>query len=467
MRPLLIALCVVAASVMAAASARGQDRPQRPNVIVIVADDMGYGDIGVHGCKDIPTPHIDSLAAQGVRCTNGYVSHSFCSPTRAGLITGQYQQRFGHEFNPGPATDRRPGVGLPLHLTTMADRMKAAGYRTGLVGKWHLGHVADKYHPFNRGFEEFFGFLGGSHSYLRPGSGHTAILRGHEEVQEPEYLTDAFGREGAAFIERHKTEPFFLLWTFNAVHGPMEGDEQYTERFANIKDAKRRTYATMLASLDDAIGMALGKLRELKLEERTLIFFISDNGGPESVNASDNGPLNGSKGDTLEGGIRVPFLVQWKGHLPAGKVYDQPVIALDILPTSLAAAGVSFDADAKFDGVNLLPHLRGDETGVPHEALYWRCGPEWAVRMGDWKLVKWVDRSDEGPAARDSKATLEGAKLFNLADDIGETKDLASANPRKVKELEAKWSQWNAQLAEPLWGPPQRGKKNSKKRDRS
>jgi arylsulfatase A-like enzyme len=436
---------------------------RQPNVIVIIADDMGYADIGVHGCQDIPTPHIDSLAKNGVRCSNGYVSHPYCSPTRAGLMTGRYQQRFGHEFNPGPPTDRTPGIGLPLSETTFADRMKAAGYKTGIVGKWHLGHTDDKFHPLDRGFDDFFGFLGGSHSYLRSGTGHTAILRGRQEVQEKEYLTDAFAREGVAFIERHAKEPFFLYWAFNAVHGPMEAAEKYLARFPEINDPKRRTYAAMQAALDDAIGRGLTKLRELGIEEETLIFFVSDNGGPEAVNASDNGPFNGVKGTTWEGGIRVPFLVQWKGKLPAGKVYDPPVIQLDYLPTALAAAGVQIQPEWKLDGVNLLPYLRGEKSGSPHAALYWRFGGSMAVRMGDWKLVKTTGgkgrAGGDGAASRRDKATVEGAELINLKDDIGEQTNLAASQPDKTKELAAAWQKWNSELIDPLWGAPTRGKK--------
>jgi arylsulfatase A-like enzyme len=434
-----------------------------PNVIVIIADDMGYADIGIHGCRDIPTPHIDSLAKNGVRCTNGYVSHPYCSPTRAGLLTGRYQQRFGHEFNPGPPTDRTPGVGLPLSETTIADRLKVAGYKTGIVGKWHLGHTEDKFHPQSRGFVEFFGFLGGSHSYLRSGTGFTAIFRGKEEVQEKEYLTDAFAREGVAFIEQHATEPFFLYWAFNAVHGPMEAAEKYLARFPEIKDDKRRTYAAMQAALDDGIGRGLAKLRELGIEEETLIFFVSDNGGPESVNASDNGPFNGVKGTTWEGGIHVPFLVQWKGKLPAGKVYDQPVIQLDFLPTGLAAADVPIQPSWKLDGVNLLPYLRGEKSGSPHAALYWRFGGSMAIRMGDWKLVKTTsgrgNADGAGAANRRDKATAQGAELYNLREDIGEQNNVAASQPDKAKELAAAWQKWNSELIDPLWGAPTRAKK--------
>ena len=437
---------------------------RQPNVIVIIADDMGYADISVHGCQDIPTPYIDSLAKNGVRCSNGYVSHPYCSPTRAGLMTGRYQQRFGHEFNPGPATDRTPGIGLPLSETTFADRMKAAGYKTGIVGKWHLGHTDEKFHPLNRGFDDFFGFLGGSHSYLRSGTGHTAIFRGRQEVQEKEYLTDAFAREGVAFIERHAQEPFFLYWAFNAVHGPMEAADKYLARFPEIKDPKRRTYAAMQAALDDAIGRGLTKLRELGIEEETLIFFASDNGGPETVNASDNGPFKGVKGTTWEGGIRVPFLVQWKGKLPAGKIYDQPVIQLDFLPTALAAAGVRCQPEWKLDGVNLLPYLRGEKSGSPHPAMYWRFGGSMAIRMGDWKLVKTTGgkrrAGGAGAANRRDKATAEGAELFNLKDDVGEQTNLAASRPDKTKELAAAWQKWNSELIDPLWGAPTRAKRN-------
>ncbi|HKB02637.1 MAG TPA: sulfatase-like hydrolase/transferase [Gemmataceae bacterium] len=452
------------AGLVAAAGGLVAAEPRKPNVIVILADDMGYADVGVNGCKDIPTPNIDSLAKNGVRCSNGYVSHPYCSPTRAGLLTGRYQQRYGHEFNPGPPTDQTAGVGLPLTETTLADRLKAAGYKTGLVGKWHLGHAEDKFHPLNRGFDEFFGFLGGAHSYVRPGAGPAAIFRSKEPVPEKEYLTDAFAREGVAFIDKHKSEPFFLYWAFNAVHGPMEAAEKYLKRFSDIKDEKRRTYAAMLAALDDAIGRGLAKLREAGIEENTLILFMSDNGGPTAVNASDNRPFNGVKGTTLEGGIHVPFLLQWKGHLPAGKVYDNPVVCLDVLPTALAAAGVEVRSEWQVDGVNLVPYLRGDKAETPHSTLYWRFGGQMAIRMGDWKLVKATvgkGRAGGGGAvSRREKATVEGAQLFNLKDDIGEQTDLAAKLPEKFKELAAAWQKWNADLAVPRWGPPVRKNKD-------
>ncbi len=436
----------------------------KPNIIVIVGDDMGYADIGVHGCRDIPTPHIVALAAGGVRCTNGYVSGPYCSPTRAGLLTGRYQTRFGHEFNPGrggqtqrravrqqQAQRRRLGgrdrnIGLPLSETTLADWLKKAGYATGLVGKWHLGS-ANRFRPQRRGFDEFFGFLGGGHSYFpEPGA---AILRGAELVDEQEYLTDAFSREAVDFIDRHADQPFFLYLPFNAVHTPMHADEARLEKFKHINEEQRRTYAAMMSAMDDAIGAVLAKLRDQQLEDNTLVFFISDNGGPTmpgtAGNGSRNDPLRGSKRTTLEGGIRVPFFVKWPEQLPAGKVYDQPVIQLDILPTALAAAGVEAPVDAKFDGMSLLPYLRGENDGNPHDALYWRLGQQMAIRQGDWKLVRY------DPAVDGMEGRATDAKLYNLADDIGESRDLIEEDPEKAKSLQAAWDKWNESNVPPLW----------------
>jgi arylsulfatase A-like enzyme len=406
---------------------------------------MGYADAGFQGCKDVPTPNLDALAKSGVRCTNGYVSGPYCSPTRAGLLTGRYQTRFGHEFNPGGMGENQ---GLPVTETTIADRLKAAGYVTALVGKWHLGG-APKFHPQKRGFEEFYGFLGGAHPYF-PGMG-APILRGTDVAMEKEYLTDAWGREALAFIDRNKEKPFFLYLAFNAVHTPMHATDDRLAKFTEIKDKTRHTYAAMLLALDEVVGKVTDKLRSAGLEENTLVFFFSDNGGPTmvgtTINGSRNTPLRGSKRTTLEGGVRVPFVVSWKGMLPAGKVYDHPVIQLDIQPTALAAAGVAVKAEWNLDGVNLLPYLSGKETGKPHDTLYWRFGEQMAIRQGDWKLVKY------DPVADGGKGKATPMKLYNLADDIGETNDLAAKMPEKVKELDAVWQKWNAQLARPLWGP--------------
>jgi len=431
----------------------------KPNIVILLADDQGHADVGFQGCRDIPTPHLDSLAKNGVRCANGYVSGPYCSPTRAGLLTGRYQQRFGHEFNPGEGQG-----GLPLPEKTLVERLRSAGYATGLVGKWHLG-AAPEFQPQRRGFDEFFGFLGGAHPYF-PGQG-APIYRGTDVVQEKEYLTDAFAREAVSFIERHKASPFFLELAFNAVHTPMHATDERLARFGAIEDKPRRTYAAMLTALDEAVGRVLDTLRASGLEENTLIFYFSDNGGPTmlgtTINGSRNDPFRGSKRTTLEGGIHVPFVVQWKGKLPAGTVYEKPVIQLDVLPTALAAAGVAADPAWRLDGVDLLPFLKGENTKAPHENLYWRMGEQSAVRQGDWKLVRY-DATLDTPGATSvaSRVKVTPARLYNLAQDPGEAHDLAAKQPEKAAELLAAWKSWDAQLVPPLWGPGARARAASK-----
>jgi arylsulfatase A-like enzyme len=423
--------------------------PRKPNIVVILADDLGYGDIGVHGCKDIPTPHIDALAHEGVRCTSGYVSAPYCSPSRAALLTGRYQQRFGHEFNPALFKDGGTGQGLHPSETTLAQRLKDAGYATALIGKWHLGEE-EKFHPLQRGFQEFFGFLAGAHNYLHSDdTGYGPIYRGHDRVEFDGYLTDVLAHEAVAFIDHNRDRPFYLHLAFNAVHTPLQAKEDSLRKFASIKDPTRRTYAAMTALLDDGVGAVLAKLHDAGLDGQTLVFFLSDNGGPIgkfASNGSRNGLLRGSKGDTWEGGIRVPFLVRWTGHVAAGKVYDRPVIQLDIHATGLAAAGVEMKPAWKQDGVNLLPFLRGKDTSEPHAALYWRFGEQMAIRTGDWKLVR-ADLATD----REFGDIAPRPMLFNLAEDIGERNDLAATRPEKVREMLAAWKRWNAGLAPPAW----------------
>ncbi len=430
---------------------------EKPNILVILADDLGYGELSCQGfTTQIPTPNIDSLAKNGVRFTSGYVSGPYCSPTRAGLMTGRYQQRFGHEFNPGPA-QASPNFGLSLDEKTIGDRLKAAGYATGWFGKSHLGYEPP-FHPLKRGFDEYFGFLGGAHSYLDAASDRAnPILRGTTPVDSIDYTTDAFGRDAVSFIEKHDKQPWFCYLPFNAVHAPLESLEKYLARFTSIEDPKRRTFAAMLSAMDDAVGSVLSTIRARGLEKDTLIFFVSDNGGPTRQTTSGNGPLRGFKAQTWEGGIRVPWMIQWAGRIPAGKVDDRPVIQLDILPTALAAAGVDVQPEWKIDGVNLLPYLTGGKSGVPHEALYWRFGPQIAMRMGDWKLVKGI--GSVGVEAMDprKKASMENVELYNLAQDIGEKNNLAEKEPAKVKELTAAWEKWNSGLVDPKWFPGRAG----------
>ena len=453
--PIRMTIVLAVLAILALASpSRAADR--KPNVIVILADDLGYADLGVHGCRDIPTPHIDSLARDGVRCASGYVTAPVCSPTRAALLTGRYQQRFGHEFNPRYPKRLRDGYGLSLDETTIAQRLRPAGYATAMFGKWHLG-FQDRFNPVSRGFDEFYGFLGGSHSYL-PGTDHGqeatdprfAPFRGARPADMTEYATAAFAREAVTFIDRHKSVPFFLYLPFNAVHTPMHAPPGSGSRFRHVRDPRRRVYAGMVSAMDDAVGAVLDKLRREGLEQDTLVFFLSDNGGP-TANASTNGQLRGRKATTWEGGVRVPFLVRWKGRLQPGTVYEKPVAQIDILPTALAAAGVAVDPAWKLDGVDLLPFLEGKNSASPHEALFWRFGQQTAVRMGDWKLV----RARAGAGRNRSRGpAVTGPHLFDLAADPGERNDLAAKEPARAAELQAAWDRWNAQLPPPGWRGP-------------
>jgi arylsulfatase A-like enzyme len=424
----------------------------KPNVLVIFADDLGYGDIGVHGGRDVPTPHIDALAAAGVRCTSGYVSAPYCSPSRAGFLTGRYQTRFGHEFNPHQGDESK--LGLPLDQRTIVDRLHAAGYATGLVGKWHQG-FSPAHHPQSRGFDEYFGFLVGGHNFLlheeaepKFGSAYSQnmVYRGREMQKLDGYTTDLFTDEAIAFVDRHAQQPWFLYLAYNAVHTPLEVLKKYGDRVpATITDADRRGYLSLLIGLDDSIGRLIAHLKKLGADKNTLIFFVSDNGGSGrkpflAYNTAVNTPLRGNKGQTLEGGIRVPFLASWPSRLPAGKTFDQPVIALDILPTACGLAEATPGSDV--DGVDLLPHLTGEKSAAPHSALYWRFGPQKAIRRGDWKLVDWRDFD---------KKENSGWQLYNLSQDIGEQHDLAGSNPRLVAELSGAWNEWDANNIAPLW----------------
>jgi arylsulfatase A-like enzyme len=413
-------------SLLLASLALAGERP--PNIVIILADDLGYADLGVQGSGDLATPHIDALAREGARFTNGYASAPVCAPTRAGLLTGRYQQRFGFEFNaPEP---RATEYGLPREEATLAERLKARGYATGMVGKWHLG-FRPELTPARRGFDEFFGFLSGMRSYF-PRPKADPILRGEVPVKETEYLTTAFGREAAAFVDRHRDEPFLLYLAFNAVHAPLQATDADVARFKDIVDPKRRTHAAMVASMDDAVGALLEKICHTGLEERTLVFFLSDNGGPTRETGASNAPFRGRKGQVYEGGIRVPLLVWWKGRVGA-QVRGEPVISLDVAATVLAAAGV--EIPKTFDGIDLLPLLDGKSARPPRDALFWRYGDQSAVRAGEWKLVVREGREE----------------LYHLGRDAGERKDLAAAEPERVKALRDAYGKWAAGLAAPRW----------------
>lgn len=442
---------MILAPLSVSAAAAGETAT-RPNVLVIMADDLGYADFGAFGGAEVRTPHLDALAAAGMRCTNGYVSAPYCSPSRAGFLTGRYQTRFGHEFNPHVGEEGK--LGLPLEQRTIADHLRTAGYATGLIGKWHQGYTP-AFHPQARGFDDYFGFLVGAHNYLLqkgavpkfgPAQSLNLIYRG-KEVQKPEgYTTDLFTDEALAFIDRHAAKPWFLYLAYNAVHTPLEIAEKFRDRIpATVVDPARRGYLSLLLGLDDAVGRINAHLRQTGRDRNTLIFFLSDNGGSGrkpffAYNTGRNFPLRGDKGQTLEGGIRVPFVVTWPGRIPAGQSFAAPVIALDILPTALAAAGAQLPGGG--DGVDLLPYLTGGTKSAPHAALFWRFGPQRAVRRGDWKLVDWRDLEAK---------TNSGWQLYDVVKDPGESNNLASARPELVAELGQAWEKWNQGNVAPLW----------------
>ncbi|MFO1065386.1 MAG: sulfatase-like hydrolase/transferase [Pirellulales bacterium] len=426
----------------------GQSKKTKPNILVIVADDLGYADTGFQGCTDIPTPNLDKLAGRSLRCTNGYVTHPFCSPTRACLLTGRYQQRFGHENNPAWLPED-PTVGLPLSQTTLPQVLHTAEYRTGCVGKWHLG-AHPSFHPNKRGFDDYFGLLGGGHMYLpqQKGSAEYTIPldRNGKKENLTEYLTDVLGREGADYIRRNKEDPWFLYLAFNAPHTPLQSTKNYLERVKNISNETRRKYASLIVGMDDAIGVVLDALHESGQENDTVVWFFSDNGGPVSVTNSNNSPLRGAKGSIFEGGVRVPFLISWPAQLPGGKDYSQPVSSLDVFATSAAIANAQVPENHKLEGVNLLPFIKGGNSNAPHDRLFWRTGggKSWAVREGDWKLA----------------VPAEGkALLFNLKDDISESKDVGDRNPEVIARLKTAYDAWNRGNVDPLFESPQPAKK--------
>lgn len=443
---------VAATMLMVLAAAQAGEPARKPNVLVIVADDLGYADIGVHGGKSVPTPNIDALAARGVRCSNGYVSAPYCSPSRAGFLTGKCQTRFGHEFNPHIGVVKN--LGLPLDQRTIADRLRDAGYATGLVGKWHQGFDA-AHHPQSRGFDDYFGFLVGGHNHLLHkdaesvfGSAYSfnRIYRNREIQKLDGYTTDLFTDEALAFMDRHGDKPWFVYLAYNAVHTPLEVLEKYGRRVpAVVTDPDRRGYLSLLIGLDDAVGRLIQRLRKSGQDKNTLVFFFSDNGGSGrkpflAYNTGVNAPLRGDKGQTLEGGIRVPFFLSWPDKIPAGRLYDKPVSALDVLPTACAAAGAKAGGD--LDGVNLLPFLKGENTEPPHNALYWRFGPQKAIRKGQWKLVDWFDFETRRSS---------GWELYDLDQDVSEKNNLATKRPGLVAELSRDWDRWNKANIAPLW----------------
>lgn len=409
----------------------------RPNIVLILADDLGYADLGVHGCKEFTTPRMDSIARDGIRFTNGYVTGPVCAPSRAGLLTGRWQNRFGFEGNPEVGAK----WGLPPGEKTIADRLRAQGYATAIFGKWHLGEQPE-FHPNSRGFDEFYGFLSGMHSYFKAQDPQWGpLLRGNEPVDlNKKYLTQALAEECAKFISRHKDKPFFLYAAFNAPHTPLQAAKSYLDEVAHIQNPRRRTYAAMVRALDDGVGTILDSIRDNGLEKNTLVIFLSDNGGPllegAAVNGSNNAPLRGGKAELWEGGIRVPFFLRWPGHLTPGGVLDNPVISLDILPTALALAGAP--EDPSLDGLNILPWAEGKTPAPTRTPFFWKFYEQIAARDGDSKIVR--------PSG--------GKKLgfYNVKNDISESSDLSATDKAGTDSLRTKFDEWDRKNQNPPAG---------------
>ncbi|MDZ8117778.1 sulfatase-like hydrolase/transferase [Pontiella agarivorans] len=415
---------------------------EKPNIVLLFADDAGYGDFGFQGSHHFRTPHLDALAEDGVVLTQFYVSGATCGPSRAGLLSGRYQQRFGfEEINvPGIMSPNSKllgdEMGLPTDFPTLGNYLQDLGYKTAVFGKWHMG-VADRYHPLKRGFDEFYGFRGGARSffpYPQPEKQkHENLLeRNFGEYKEHKgYLTDALADEACDFITRHRDKPFFAYVSFNAVHTPMQPDPKDKDEFPQLT-GNRRKVAQMTLSLDRACGKIIGMLKELGLYENTLIVFSNDNGGPMDKNGSSNYPFSGVKGTQLEGGIRVPGVVAWPAKLPKGGTYDFPMITLDLIPTFVTAGG-GVPAEM-LDGVDMLPYLLGENKERPHQTLHWKMETRGAIRDGDWKLLRFPDRPP---------------RLHNLATDPGEQVNLAAEYPDLVKELFKKQFEWEMELERP------------------
>ncbi|PHQ28804.1 N-acetylgalactosamine 6-sulfate sulfatase [Leeuwenhoekiella nanhaiensis] len=433
-----------------AQDAESQALKTQPNIIVILADDLGYADVGFNGSTDIPTPNIDRIAREGVKFTNAYVSYAVCGPSRAGILTGRYQDRFGFSRNPLLAPND-PKMGLPLSEETLADALGRVGYKSVALGKWHMG-AHESLVPRKRGFTDFFGFLSGGHQYLpelwtlndlteartQYDGYNTKLLRNETRVEETEYLTDALSREAVNYIQHYKDAPFFMYLAYNAPHAPLQATPEYVERFDHIKDPKRKIYAAMVSAMDDGVGRVLETLDSLKLADNTLVFFLSDNGGPEHANASDNGLLRGEKGDLFEGGIHVPFALRWPARLEGGKTYEKAISALDIFATAINQTSEPIQTKNTLDGVDLIPYLTEANSGDPHPYLFWRKfdQEEYAVRAANG--LKFEIQKNQ-------------SYLFDLQHDLGETNSILKERSEDSRSLKKQYSIWNMEMKDPVF----------------
>lgn len=466
-----------------------KDNCQKPNIVIILADDLGKNDISLYGAPPITTPNIDAIGQKGVTFTEGYISSPICAPSRAGLLTGRYQQRFGFEYQPH---DRYPRNrlemlvyrhfiakgdwlvaeqtsfppftevvknGMPSSEILLPEILHAKGYATGIFGKWHLG-AGDHAIPSNRGFSKQYGFYEAYSLYMADtsepniinqrhsdfsdpfiwGKGRTgtcAIRLNNEVIDEKYYLTDRIAEEANAFIREHAEEPFFLYVPFLAPHTPFQATKAYYDRLTHIEDRNKRVYNAMILQLDDAVGSIVRQLEELGLAENTIIFFLSDNGGAAYTKATDNHPLKGGKFTNFEGGLNVPFMIRWDGKVKSGSNFPYPVIAMDVFATALEAAGVDLPHDRPMDGRSLLPFLSEEHAGPVHEGLFWRSGYSRAVRLGQWKLV--TDLHSGNMA------------LYDLNTDKNEQHDLHLQRPDVVKMLQVRYASWDREMQSPAW----------------
>ena len=423
---------------------------EKPNIVIILTDDQGYADVSYnpHSPPEVSTPNIDALAHSSIICTQGYTSGHVCSPTRAGLMTGRYQQRFGIY------TAGEGGSGVPLDEVFIPQRLKPAGYVSGALGKWHLG-LTEEYHAMNRGFDEFYGFMGrGAHPYFDHSNMDHPIYRGLKPIEEEGYLTSRITEEAVDFINRHKDEPFFLYVAYNAVHAPPEAPREDIKQVTG--DETRDVLMAMIKHLDMGVGEIVKSLKKQEIFDNTLLIFLTDNGGSSAMSA-DNSPLRGFKQMDYEGGVHVPFIVSWPAQLEGGKKCRVPMWSIDLFATTLDAAGVPMPDDRPLDGKSIIPALQG-KTDKLHDELYWSSGGvkgKWAIRSGDWKLVAEKDR----------------VELFHLGKDLGETTDVAAEHPKLVSELTDKYNVWLDEMAEPMskqgkrWKPQAEGQGGKKARE--
>ena len=440
------------------ASCSSEDSP--PNVIIIISDDQGYADVGFHGSKEIFTPNIDRIAKNGVVFSQGYVSYAVCSPSRAGLITGRYQNRFGYTRNILLAP-KDSLMGLPISEQTLPEVLNNVDYKTKAIGKWHLG-AHESLVPEKRGFDEFFGFLIGGHRYFpedltlndlteasRQMDGYiTRIYDNGRRINTKKYLTEELSDNAVKFIEDNAKDPFFLYLSYNAPHTPLQATERDLERNGHIDVEKRRTYAAMVSSMDDGVGLILDKLEEKNISENTIVVFFSDNGGVEWYNFSDNGPLRGIKGDFFEGGIRVPFTMQWPKKIKPGINYNKPIIALDVFATVVSAASAEKFIKNNIDGVNLIPYINGEVNGSPHDYLFWK-NPDKDIDVIRDNRYKYIRVKDD-------------EYIFDLDNDLSEENNIISSSRHIYQELKLKFKEWEKDMIDPVFMDLGMGKEYNK-----